>query len=648
MLFQRLSPHLYRFPDTCNVYAVLDPTDPTRCVLIDFGDGACLDRLGEIGVSRVDWILHTHHHRDQAQGDHRAVARGIPLAVPAHERRLFDDVESFWKQRRIAHLYYVRNTYLTLTESVPVARELRDYETLDWGAYAFQVLPSPGHTLGSITLLAQIDGRRVAFSGDLIFGPGQTVTLYDLQYQYGAMDGVDCALVAVDHLRQRAPDLLCPSHGEPMGPAQTADGALELLGRRLREWYEFYTFGNATTLDATFLEVLPGVIECTSSTSQFYALIAPDGSALFVDYGSASGSFFSSFNAGLDGSDRMRFVEHSLPELRARYGLRRIDVAMPSHMHDDHLNGFPYLQRQHGTRVWAYENMKDVLEHPEGYLLGCTNAEPIKVDRTLGDGEAVGWGGLDLTVVHSPGHTEYQMALLGRLGGRRIAFTGDNYFKAVLPDGAMRIRHNVIYANHVEGDSFLRSVDKLLAFEPEFIAPGHGPAFEVQRVDLERYRDRMQAQTAHWEAILPTGDDGAPSGAGDGTPAELAPAGGAAPPVGLGYGLDPRWVSLYPYQMRVDSRGEVALEVRLRNYGRGPLRASVTLRLPRTWDCDPARLDLTAPPGGTARGPFRLRVPPGFSWPASRVAIAADVTADGRHLGQIAEGVVDLHPAAPA
>jgi hypothetical protein len=99
--------------------------------------------------------------------------------------------------------------------------------------------------------------------------------------------------------------------------------------------------------------------------------------------------------------------------------------------------------------------------------------------------------------------------------------------------------------------------------------------------------------------------------------------------------------------MRVDAQGGVALEVRLRNYGRAPMQARITLRLPRGWDCDPARLDLTAPPGGTARGPFRLRVPPGFSWPDSRVAIAADVTADGRHLGQIAEGVVDLLPAAP-
>jgi glyoxylase-like metal-dependent hydrolase (beta-lactamase superfamily II) len=122
---ERLSEHLFRFEDTCNVYVLVDPADTTRCLLVDFGSGAILDRLGEIGVSRVEWILHTHHHRDQAQGDHLAVARGIPLAVPEHERHLFDDVENFWKNRRILHLYYVRNTYFTLTQSVPVARELR-------------------------------------------------------------------------------------------------------------------------------------------------------------------------------------------------------------------------------------------------------------------------------------------------------------------------------------------------------------------------------------------------------------------------------------------------------------------------------------------------------------------------------------------
>jgi glyoxylase-like metal-dependent hydrolase (beta-lactamase superfamily II) len=619
--FERISDRLYRFQDTCNVYVVIDPQDATRCVLIDFGSGDCLDRLAEIGVSRVDWILHTHHHRDQAQGDYQAAARGIPIAVPEHERHLFDDVENFWKNRRIYHLYYMRNTYFTLVESVPVAQELRDYQALTWAGLRFDVLPSPGHTVGSITLLAEIESRRVAFSGDLIYAPGKVLSLYDLQYQYGQTDGVDCAMVSADLLRQQAPDLLCPSHGMPMAHAGEA---LTLLLDRLGGWREFYTFGAKGTLDAEFVEVVPGVIECTSSMSQFYALVAPSGKALFVDYGSASGSFFGAFNGAFGGGDRMRFVEHSLAELRTRYGMKQVDVAMPSHMHDDHLNGFPHLQRLYGTRVWAYENMKDVLEHPEGYLLGCTNAEPIHVDRTFGDWEAVDWEGFDLTTVHSPGHTEYQMALLARAGGKRIAFTGDNYFKHVLPDGAMRIRHNVIYYNHVEKDSFLKSVDNLLRFEPEIIAPGHGPAFDVTRADLEAYRVRQQEQTSRWEGLLPDEGDG--------------------PARSTNYGLDPKWASFYPYQAHADGDGRVDLEVRVRNYDRRAASAKVELRLPRAWDREPAAQEVELPEDGTGTARFKLRVPADFWWPVSRIAIAADLTIDGRRLGQVTEAVVDLEP----
>ena len=77
---ERLTEHLYRFEDTCAVYVV---RDGSSCVLIDFGSGKILDHLRELGISKVDWILHTHHHRDQCQGDHKAVERGIPIAVPA-------------------------------------------------------------------------------------------------------------------------------------------------------------------------------------------------------------------------------------------------------------------------------------------------------------------------------------------------------------------------------------------------------------------------------------------------------------------------------------------------------------------------------------------------------------------------------------
>ena len=115
---QKLTENLFVFEDTCQVYII---RDGSRCALIDFGSGKVLDHLRDLGIQKVDWILHTHHHRDQCQGDWRAVERGIPIAVPAHERHLFADAENFWRNRRVFHLYYVRNDFNTITENIPVA-----------------------------------------------------------------------------------------------------------------------------------------------------------------------------------------------------------------------------------------------------------------------------------------------------------------------------------------------------------------------------------------------------------------------------------------------------------------------------------------------------------------------------------------------
>src|SRR6266849_9146887 len=152
----RISPNLFLLRDTCNVYVL---KDGNHALLIDFGSGHVLNLLGQIGVTKVDAILHTHHHRDQCQGDARAVAERIPIHVPAHERHLFEDAENFWRNRRIFELYYVRNDFFTLTRDVPVAGVLRDYENFRWGAYEFLIFPTPGHTIGSISLIGQIDGK---------------------------------------------------------------------------------------------------------------------------------------------------------------------------------------------------------------------------------------------------------------------------------------------------------------------------------------------------------------------------------------------------------------------------------------------------------------------------------------------------------
>ena len=51
---EQLSPNLYRFEDTCNVYVI---RDGSRAVVIDFGSGGVLAHLPALGITHVDGIL---------------------------------------------------------------------------------------------------------------------------------------------------------------------------------------------------------------------------------------------------------------------------------------------------------------------------------------------------------------------------------------------------------------------------------------------------------------------------------------------------------------------------------------------------------------------------------------------------------------
>ena len=62
----QIVPGVYAFRDTCVVYAIVKDKE---AILIDFGSGGILKELPSIGVEKVEWILHTHFHRDQTQGD---------------------------------------------------------------------------------------------------------------------------------------------------------------------------------------------------------------------------------------------------------------------------------------------------------------------------------------------------------------------------------------------------------------------------------------------------------------------------------------------------------------------------------------------------------------------------------------------------
>ena len=606
-MLEKISDHLYLFRDTCNVYVV---TDGSRALLVDFGSGRVVDHLGDVGVSQVDWILHTHHHRDQCQGDSLANERNIPIAVPAHELPYFEEVEVFWGSRQIYDIYDVRQTFFTLAQSVRTARVLEDYEAFEWGPYSFSIQPSPGHTLGHIALVAEIDGARVAFSGDLISAPGKTQTLYDLQYAYGAGDGCDYMVYSLAKLRGRDCGLLCPSHGDPIG--DTAQ-ALRSLEDKFRDYLKHRWGIGTPTHDIAPRAILPHLVQIPGC-SNTWIVVSDSGKALFVDYGSQSRTFMYSFDVFFEAGNRLRMQEHNIDLLRDQFGVKEIDLALPSHYHDDHVNGLPYLQKHHSTRIWCYQNMTDILRHPHGYKLGCTYPEPVQIERSLAQGETFQWEEYEFQVFHTPGHADYHMAMFGQIDGKRVAFSGDE----VNLRGDDHYASNNIWRNHVHANSHEITGTLYLEHQPELTCPGHGGPFEMNSAHWQSFHDWCMKEQDHWRAL--------------------------AGPASLEQAVFPDYVFLYPYQPPAAPGDEVRMQVWYENIFEEDSTLEYRLVLPRGWSADPDSGTISAAPGEKKIRDFVLRIPADQSTACRRQVFTIDATIDGRYMGQLAEAVVDLRP----
>jgi hypothetical protein len=256
----------------------------------------------------------------------------------------------------------------------------------------------------------------------------------------------------------------------------------------------------------------------------------------------------------------------------------------------------------------------DIFENPRGHNLGCTLGEPFKVSRAFRHGGRFKWEEFEFEITHSPGHTEYQMALFSTIDGNRVAFTGDAFFPNPRNDGTLR--HNIIFRNHVENDSHLKSIHNLIEHEPTMIAPGHGKPYPVDRAIMLATEQKMRKQQQLFSDILPEGE--------------------------VNFGLDPSWASIYPYQMMLGPGSRQRAELRVRNYKPTPMKVEVALVAPADWSIEPDVVKMEVPANGSAAKPFNIAIPKDWAVPSPRFAIAADVMADGKYLGQITEAVVEM------
>jgi hydroxyacylglutathione hydrolase len=151
------------------VYLVIDD----RVTLIDTGvagsEGVIYEYLRSVGrePESIARIVHTHVHPDHI-GATRAIHAdsGCEIVIHRKERSWLEDVGLQATERPVPGFHTL------VGGSVRVDRSVQEGDRITLGAHhVLQVLDTPGHSKGSISLYLQEDG--VLFTGDLIPRPNE-------------------------------------------------------------------------------------------------------------------------------------------------------------------------------------------------------------------------------------------------------------------------------------------------------------------------------------------------------------------------------------------------------------------------------------------------------------------------------------------
>jgi glyoxylase-like metal-dependent hydrolase (beta-lactamase superfamily II) len=135
----------------------------------------------------------------------------------------------------------------------------------------------------------------------------------------------------------------------------------------------------------------------------------------------------------------------------------QVDYVLDTHAHADHLSAGDYIRRKTGAAYGIGKHIRDVqkLFRPVFNAMDVTPDGHV-FDHLFEDGETFAIGGLDVRILHTPGHTPACLTYIVE----DAAFVGDTLF---MPD------YGTARADFPGGDSatLYRSIGKILSLPPE-------------------------------------------------------------------------------------------------------------------------------------------------------------------------------------
>lgn len=613
----RLTDHLMVYQGPINVGIL---RDGSKALLIDCGDGSVVPVLGQLGLTAVDQLLFTHHHRDQACGAYGLADAGARVGVPAAEQTHFDNVPAYWKDPKSRwHIYNQHPHHLMLAEPVRVDAALGDGQELAWGPARIRVINTPGHTDGSVSYLVEVDGQRVVFSGDAIYDAGQVWDLHSLQKgtvtsdYHGFLGARPQLAESLRRIKAAGPATLVPSHGRIM--AQPAE-AIDLLLKRLDACYDKYVATAALRhyFPKMFAEyagrpdhmpIRPGkpVPDCLRHIGTTWVLVSKDKAAFVMDCGG-------------------EHVVKKIRELQAKGEIGKVEGLWVTHYHDDHVDAIPTFQKVFDCSCTTDRFVAEVIRDPMAWRLPCISPSKVRVDRATRDGDSWTWHEFQLTAYHLPGQTLYHSGLLVEGEGLRMLFVGDSFTMAGMDDYCM---HNRVWLG--PGVGFDRCIALIEQLRPTHLFNCHvKDAFDFTEAECRFMRANLAEREKLFTQIVPWDH--------------------------ANYGMDEPWARAHPYEQEADPGAEVRLDLVVTNHSAEPRIAACRPVLPRAWGARPRagmgrtpRPDVTAgwgsveaAPRADGRVPLRFRVPADAK--PGRYVIPIDLLYGDRPLPEFTEAIV--------
>jgi len=143
-----------------------------------------------------------------------------------------------------------------------------------------------------------------------------------------------------------------------------------------------------------------------------------------------------------------------------------------THAHFDHVGGLADLKEKTGAKVVIHSSEKDALPFQSrmAMLFGLRVKDPAPADMTVEEGDVLKIGGIEMEVIHTPGHSPGSICLIIR--SEKVIIDGDLLFQGSVG------RSDFPGGSHEDLIDNVRR--KLFTLGDDWkVYPGHGPATTI-------------------------------------------------------------------------------------------------------------------------------------------------------------------------